>query len=62
MLVRPGHISMEFMDMFPLCNSKALSKPFPAPSKTMSMKIPQATANPVRAVRSLLRFNVPIIS
>ena len=48
--------------MLPLCCSKAFSRPFPAPSRTMSIKMPHATANPVSAVRSLLRLMVPNIS
>ena len=62
MLVRPGQIWKEFMAMSPLCCSKAFKSPFPAPNNTMSMKMPHATANPVSAVRSLLRLMVPYIS
>ena len=36
----------------------ALINPFPAPRRKISMKIPHATAKPVRAVRSLFRFDV----
>src|SRR5574344_2787654 len=36
--------------------------PFPAPTSTMSRKMPTVTAKPVMAVRNLLRLNVPVIS
>jgi hypothetical protein len=45
-----------------LCCNWALISPLPAPSRNISMKIPQATANPVSEVRSLLRFDVLHIS
>ena len=41
---------------------RALMRPLPAPNRKMSMKIPHATANPVSAVRSLLRRMVAHIS
>ena len=37
-------------------------RPLPAPSRKIIMKIPHATANPVRVVRSLLRFEEDHIS
>ena len=50
---------MEFIFMLADCFSKAWISPFPAPSSTMSMKMPHATEKPVSAVRSLLRMMVP---
>jgi hypothetical protein len=38
------------------------SRPFPEPSRIMSMKMPQATLNPVRNVRKLFFFIVSKIS
>ena len=40
----------------------ALMSPLPEPNRKMSMKMPHATANPVSAVRSLLRRAVAQIS
>ena len=41
---------------------KAFIRPLPAPSRTMSMKMPHDTAKPVRQVRSLLRRMLSQIS
>ena len=40
----------------------AFINPLPAPKRNINMNIPHATANPVRAVRNLLRFAVDHIS
>ena len=60
--VQPGNTLMEFIAISADELSKAWISPLPAPSSTISMKIPQATAKPVRNVRNLLRFIVPNIS
>src|SRR5574344_1801707 len=62
LLVRPGNILMEFIAMSEEEASNAWIRPLPAPSSTISIKIPHATAKPVRKVRSLFRLIVPYIS
>ena len=59
LLVHPGKILMEFMAR---SEADAWISPLPAPSRTISIKIPHATANPVRKVLSLLRLMVLYIS
>ena len=44
------------------CSSWALIRPFPAPSNTIIIKMPHATAKPVSVVRNLLRRAVCHIS
>ena len=53
---------MEFMARSEADCSNAWISPLPAPSRTISIKIPHATANPVRKVLSLLRLMVLYIS
>ncbi|CDB59029.1 unknown [Bacteroides ovatus CAG:22] len=62
LLVHPGKILMEFMARSEADCSNAWISPLPAPSRTISIKIPHATANPVRKVLSLLRLMVLYIS
>ena len=54
--------NMEFMARSEADCSNAWISPLPAPSRTISIKIPHATANPVRKVLSLLRLMVLYIS
>ena len=60
--VQPPNTTIELLRNLSLCFRLALISPLPAPSSTMSMKMPHATANPVSVVRSLLRRAVCHIS
>ena len=53
---------MVLMSMPEFASIIAFITPFPAPSSTMIIKMPQATAKPVSAVLSLLRLMLSHIS
>lgn len=59
---QPPPRRMEFNARSDAFCSKAWMMPLPAPSSTISIKMPHATAKPVRNVRNLLRLIVPYIS
>ena len=61
-LVLPGHKLTVFLAEFPKLEETPFFKPLPAPSKRISIKIPQAIEKPVRKVRSLFFFIVLNIS
>src|SRR5665648_27981 len=62
MVVSPVQIHMAFTASFMKLAATPLLKPFPEPSRIISIKIPQATENPVRNVRILFFFMVAKIS
>ena len=62
LLVYPPATAIELAKKRLMFIVPALISPLPAPNKNMSIKIPQATAKPVSAVRSLLRRVVDHIS
>ena len=62
LVVQPPPRRMEFNARSDAFCSKAWIMPLPAPSSTISIKLPHAAAKPVRNVRNLLRLIVPYIS
>ena len=61
-VVQPPDTTIELSRNWPELCFMALISPLPAPNKKIIMKMPHATAKPVRAVRNLLRRAVAHIS